>query len=212
MNGHTFERWIVRCSGSLPYIRASSGSVPSRGGCASILRSLPSTRATMRWSGKRRTEPTTPRFCWRWHKRAAGFRTAISIASGNVAQRIDRVLSGRKPDEVPGLWHRAFAVILLLPALVLAAETAGAKLGALDASAKCHHCGCPIRHVQFGTSHRFRQFARPLVSARRSEKGHKWARPRCGYPGRDGSLVRRARDFRNAGWTGLWSRCLRIGP
>jgi beta-lactamase regulating signal transducer with metallopeptidase domain len=59
----------------------------------------------------------------------ANVRTAISVASGNVAQRIDRVLSGRKPDEIPSLWNRAFAVILLLPALVLAAETAGAQLG-----------------------------------------------------------------------------------
>ena len=57
----------------------------------------------------------------------ANVRTAISIASGNVAQRIDRILSGRKPDEIPSLWNRALAIILLLPALVLAAETAGAQ-------------------------------------------------------------------------------------
>jgi beta-lactamase regulating signal transducer with metallopeptidase domain len=59
----------------------------------------------------------------------ATIRAAISIASSNVAQRIDRVLSGRKPDEIPTLWQRAPAIILLLPALVLAAETAGVKIG-----------------------------------------------------------------------------------
>jgi beta-lactamase regulating signal transducer with metallopeptidase domain len=59
----------------------------------------------------------------------ANVRAAISIASSNVACRIDRVLSGRKPDEIPGLWPRALAIILLLPALVLAAETAGVKIG-----------------------------------------------------------------------------------
>jgi len=58
----------------------------------------------------------------------ATVRVAISIASNNVAQRIDRVLSGRKPDEVPSLWQRALAIVLLLPAVVLAADTAGVKI------------------------------------------------------------------------------------
>jgi beta-lactamase regulating signal transducer with metallopeptidase domain len=56
-------------------------------------------------------------------------RAAISIASSNVAQRIDRILSGRKPDEIPCLWKRALAIILLLPAVVLAADTAGVNIG-----------------------------------------------------------------------------------
>jgi beta-lactamase regulating signal transducer with metallopeptidase domain len=65
----------------------------------------------------------------------ANVRATMSIAHGNVAQRIDRVLSGRKPDEIPSLWHRAFAVILLLPALVLAAESTGVKIGEPSAPA-----------------------------------------------------------------------------
>jgi beta-lactamase regulating signal transducer with metallopeptidase domain len=59
----------------------------------------------------------------------ANVRATMPIARGNVAQRIDRVLSGRKPDEIPSLWQRAFAVILLLPALALAAESTGVKIG-----------------------------------------------------------------------------------
>ena len=64
-------------------------------------------------------------------------RTAISIASSNVAQRIDRVLSGLKPYEIPSLWQRAFAIILLLPAVVLAADTGdGAKIREASAQAQ----------------------------------------------------------------------------
>ena len=46
---------------------------------------------------------------------------AISIASGNVAQRIDRVLSDRVSTEVLRLRRRVLGVVLLVPAIVLAA-------------------------------------------------------------------------------------------
>jgi len=60
---------------------------------------------------------------------SANVPSTMSIASGNIAQRIDRVLSGGKPDEIPRPWRRALAVVFLLPALVLAAQSTGVKLG-----------------------------------------------------------------------------------
>jgi hypothetical protein len=53
-----------------------------------------------------------------------GPRVAVSIASGNVARRIDRVLSGREPADLPSPWRRAMAIALLVPAVVLCAAQA----------------------------------------------------------------------------------------
>lgn len=63
-------------------------------------------------------------------------RVAISIASGNVVQRIDRVLSGCRPAEIPGLWRRTFVVALLLPAVALAADVAGMTPAELSTQAQ----------------------------------------------------------------------------
>jgi TonB family protein len=55
--------------------------------------------------------------------RAAG-RVAIPIASKrSLAGRINRILSGRMPYEVPSAWRRALAIVLVLPAALLAAAT-----------------------------------------------------------------------------------------
>jgi beta-lactamase regulating signal transducer with metallopeptidase domain len=73
-------------------------------------------------------------------------RVSVSIGSSNVAQRIDRVLSGRRPDKIPSLWQRALAIILLLPAVVLAADTAGVKIGAPSAQLQ----NATMAETQFG--------------------------------------------------------------
>ena len=54
----------------------------------------------------------------------AAARVAIPIVSGRgLADRISRILSGRKPYEVPAVWRRALAAVLVLPAVFLAAAT-----------------------------------------------------------------------------------------
>jgi beta-lactamase regulating signal transducer with metallopeptidase domain len=79
-------------------------------------------------------------------------RAAISIASGNVAQRIDRILSGRKPDEIPSLWQRALAIILLLPAVVLAANTAANTAGTNNAEPPTQAQSATTADMPFGMS------------------------------------------------------------
>lgn len=50
-------------------------------------------------------------------------RMAISMAGGDVARRIERILSGHLPSRVPAPWHSAVAILLVVPAVVLAADT-----------------------------------------------------------------------------------------
>ncbi len=57
-------------------------------------------------------------------------RGTMSIASGSVEARIERVLSGRKPDDLPGLARRVLVVAFLLPVVALAANAADLKAGA----------------------------------------------------------------------------------
>lgn len=63
---------------------------------------------------------------------AAAFPVVAMARGGDVTRRIDRVLSGRTPDEIPAAWRRALAVCAVLPALAL---IAGARAPALAAQA-----------------------------------------------------------------------------
>lgn len=58
-------------------------------------------------------------------------RIAVSMASGCVARRIERILSGECAGRNPARWQRALAIALVLPVIALAA--AGAHVKGADA-------------------------------------------------------------------------------
>jgi len=54
-------------------------------------------------------------------------RIAMSMASGRVARRIERILSDKYPSRAPANWQRALGIALVLPAIALAAAAAPVK-------------------------------------------------------------------------------------
>jgi hypothetical protein len=54
-------------------------------------------------------------------------RIAMSMASGRVARRIERILSDEYPSRTPASWQRALGIALVLPAIALAAAAAPVK-------------------------------------------------------------------------------------
>lgn len=68
--------------------------------------------------------------------RSAAASPAVAMARGaDVTGRIDRVLSGRIPDEIPAAWRRALAVGAVLPVLALIAGARAPQAGGADAAA-----------------------------------------------------------------------------
>jgi hypothetical protein len=54
-------------------------------------------------------------------------RIAMSMASGRVTRRIERILSDEHPSRAPANWQRALGIALVLPAIALAAAAAPVK-------------------------------------------------------------------------------------
>jgi len=54
-------------------------------------------------------------------------RIAMSMASGRVARRIERILSDEYPSRNPATWQRGLGIALVLPAIAMAASAAPVK-------------------------------------------------------------------------------------
>jgi hypothetical protein len=59
-------------------------------------------------------------------------RIAMSMASGRVARRIERILSDKYPSRAPANWQRTLGVALVLPAIALAAAAAPVKVAGAE--------------------------------------------------------------------------------